>query len=170
MPPIGGTGIGKSYFDHRSRTDRVVNARVYPTHRSNHHRDGYGRIATRFLQSTYNVPYTVQFKGDGSELEQMKEITKGDMYEVVTDATGNNRSMSNALQYVAHSGSLVYVGITTDEVSFPHPGIASPRDDSQGVTQRPPRRLHSNHRADRRRHNRHESLDHTPHILRRRHW
>ena len=29
--------------------------------------------------------------------------------------------MSNALNYVAHTGKLVYVGITTDELKFPHP-------------------------------------------------
>jgi alcohol dehydrogenase len=56
----------------------------------------------------------------------MKEITGGDMYEVVTDATGSNRSMANALQYVAHTGDLVFVGITTEEVSFPHPAMHRP--------------------------------------------
>ncbi len=55
------------------------------------------------------------------ELDQMQSITDGDLYSVVTDATGNNLSMSNALNYVAHTGSLVFVGITTNEVSFPHP-------------------------------------------------
>ncbi len=28
--------------------------------------------------------------------------------------------MSSALEYVAHTGSLVYVGITIDEIAFPH--------------------------------------------------
>src|SRR5690606_39164432 len=74
-----------------------------------------------FCRKTYGVPHTVLFRGDGGEREQMLEITGGDMYAVVTDATGNNRSMSGALNYVAHTGQLVYVGITTDEVSFPHP-------------------------------------------------
>lgn len=76
-----------------------------------------------FCREKYGVPHTVQFRGDGGEIDQMKEITDGDMYEVVTDATGNPRSMSGALNYVAHTGSLVYVGITTDEVSFPHPAL-----------------------------------------------
>ena len=76
-----------------------------------------------FCRETYGVDHTVVFKGDGSELEQMQQITGGDMYFVVTDATGSNRSMANALNYVAHTGSLVYVGITTDEVSFPHPQL-----------------------------------------------
>ncbi|MEO8499166.1 MAG: alcohol dehydrogenase catalytic domain-containing protein, partial [Planctomycetota bacterium] len=63
-----------------------------------------------FCRETYGVAHTVLFGGDGSELENMKAFTGGDMFAVVTDATGNNRSMSNALSYVAHTGSLVYVG------------------------------------------------------------
>jgi alcohol dehydrogenase len=79
-----------------------------------------------FCRETYKVPHTVLFRGDGSEIEQMKQMTGGDRYAVVTDATGNNRSMSNALDYVAHTGCLVYVGITTGEVSFAHPKLHRP--------------------------------------------
>jgi alcohol dehydrogenase len=53
----------------------------------------------------------------------MKEMTNGALYDVVTDATGNHHSMSNALEYVAFSGALVYVGITTQEISFIHPAL-----------------------------------------------
>ena len=74
-----------------------------------------------FCRSTYGIENLVQFKGDDSELEKMKAITGGNMYEIVTDATGNNRSMAGAMEYVAHTGILVYVGITTEEISFPHP-------------------------------------------------
>ena len=73
-----------------------------------------------FCKQQYGVEHTVVFKGDGSELEQMKAITGGEFYTVVTDATGNAKSMANAMHYVAHTGTLVYVGITTDLVSFPH--------------------------------------------------
>lgn len=79
-----------------------------------------------FCKDTYGVAHTVLFRGDGSELEQLQKITGGDMYSVVTDATGSNRSMSNALAYVAHTGSLVYVGITTGEISFVHPALHRP--------------------------------------------
>jgi alcohol dehydrogenase len=79
-----------------------------------------------FCRQTYGIDHTVVFTGDGSELDQIKEITGGDKYELVTDATGNNRSMANALNYVAHTGELVYVGITTEEVSFPHPALHRP--------------------------------------------
>lgn len=53
-------------------------------------------------------------------------LTQGDMYSVVTDATGNKHSMSGALKYVAPTGSLVFVGITTEEVAFRHPVLHRP--------------------------------------------
>lgn len=76
-----------------------------------------------FCRQRYGIEHTVVFKGDGSELEQMQSITGGDMYEVVTDATGNSRSMANAIHYVAHTGTLVYVGITTEEIPMAHPPL-----------------------------------------------
>ena len=79
-----------------------------------------------FCRRTYGINNTVVFKGDGSELEQIKDITGGDRCELVTDATGNHHSMGNALKYVAHTGRLVYVGITTENVSFPHPSMHRP--------------------------------------------
>ncbi len=79
-----------------------------------------------FCQRTYGIEHTILFKADGSELAHMQEITRGDKYLIVTDATGNHRSMSSAMQYVAHTGSLVYVGITTEEVAFKHPALHRP--------------------------------------------
>ena len=79
-----------------------------------------------FVRETYGIQNTVVFKGDGSEVQRMKEITGGDMYQVITDATGNKHSMSGALQYIAPTGSLVYVGITTEEVVFRHPVLHKP--------------------------------------------
>jgi alcohol dehydrogenase len=79
-----------------------------------------------FCRQKYGIQNLILFKGDGSELEQMNEFTQGDMYFVVTDATGNKHSMSSAMKYVAHSGSLVYVGITTEEITFTHPSLHRP--------------------------------------------
>jgi len=76
-----------------------------------------------FCRRTYGIENLVQFKGDGSELEKCREITGGNLFDVVTDATGSPRSMSGALDYVGHTGSLVYVGITIEEVSFVHPAL-----------------------------------------------
>jgi alcohol dehydrogenase len=79
-----------------------------------------------FCRRMYGVAHTVVFKGDGSEVEQLRANTNGDMYAVVIDATGSNKSMSACLAYAAHTGVIVYVGITTQEVSFPHPVLHRP--------------------------------------------
>ena len=52
---------------------------------------------------------------------ELRRVTDGNMPDVVIDATGSNVSMSNAFGYIAPTGRLVYVGITTREVSFKHP-------------------------------------------------
>ncbi len=79
-----------------------------------------------FVRRNYGIENTIHFKADESELVLMRELTGGDMYSVVTDATGNKHSMSGALKYVAPTGSLVFVGITTEEVAFRHPVLHRP--------------------------------------------
>jgi 2-desacetyl-2-hydroxyethyl bacteriochlorophyllide A dehydrogenase len=79
-----------------------------------------------FCRRVYGVAHTVVAKGDASDAEQLQAITAGDRYAVVIDATGNNRSMSACLGYAAHTGTVVYVGITSSEVSFPHPVLHRP--------------------------------------------
>jgi alcohol dehydrogenase len=74
-----------------------------------------------FVRKKMGVADTIVSKGDGSELEQLKELTNGTLPQVVIDATGSNKSMGQALNYVGFSGRLVYVGITTQEISFGHP-------------------------------------------------
>jgi len=93
----------------------------------------------QFCKDTYGIEHTVQFKGDGSEMEQIMAITGGDRYSVVTDATGNNKSMANAMSYVAHTGELVYVGITTQEISFLHPTLHKPEMTIKGSRNALPR-------------------------------
>src|SRR5690606_38373068 len=85
-------------------------------------------VASRldFCRATYGVPHTIPFCGDQSEISEVNEITGGDRYPLVIDATGNHQSMSDARQYVAHTGVLVYVGITTQNVTFPHPSLHKP--------------------------------------------
>jgi alcohol dehydrogenase len=74
-----------------------------------------------FVRETMGVPDTIFTRGDGAELETLKAMTDGTLAQVVIDATGSNKSMSQALNYVGFTGRLVFVGITTQEVSFGHP-------------------------------------------------
>jgi alcohol dehydrogenase len=61
-----------------------------------------------------------------SVAQDIRRLTHGDNPDVVIDATGHNVSMSNAFGYVAPTGRLVYVGITTKEVIFKHPVFHRP--------------------------------------------
>jgi alcohol dehydrogenase len=74
-----------------------------------------------FVRSAMGIKHTIQVRGDGSELNALADLTGGTLAEVVIDATGNNKSMSHALNYCAFAGRLVFVGITTQEISFVHP-------------------------------------------------
>jgi 2-desacetyl-2-hydroxyethyl bacteriochlorophyllide A dehydrogenase len=73
-----------------------------------------------FCQQRLGVENVVQIKGDGAELSLLIELAGGSLPTVVIDATGSNKSMGNALNYTGFTGRLVYVGLTTQEVSFPH--------------------------------------------------
>jgi 2-desacetyl-2-hydroxyethyl bacteriochlorophyllide A dehydrogenase len=72
-----------------------------------------------FCKRTMGVDHVIQT--NGSELETIKAITDGALFPLVIDATGSDKSMSNAPNYVAHTGKLVYVGITTNDVHFSDP-------------------------------------------------
>lgn len=77
-----------------------------------------GRL--EFCRTKMGVHHTVQ-AGDGNEEKALRDLTDGNLPTIVIDATGSSKSMSHALNYVGHTGKLVFVGITTENVSFPHP-------------------------------------------------
>lgn len=54
-------------------------------------------------------------------IEALQEITKGDMPTVVFDATGSQKAINNAFQYMSHGGRYVLVGLQKSEISFSHP-------------------------------------------------
>jgi len=58
--------------------------------------------------------------------QQLRDLTNGALPDIVIDATGNNKSMSSAFSYVAPTGKLVFVGITTGDVTFKHPIFHKP--------------------------------------------
>ena len=57
---------------------------------------------------------------------QLRELHGGDLPDVVIDATGHNGSMSAAFTFIAPTGRLVFVGITTKDVTFTHPVFHRP--------------------------------------------
>ena len=81
-----------------------------------------------FAHDGMGVPDTIFTEDDGKELKRLGDLTNGQLADVVVDATGSNRSMSQALNYCAFAGRLVYVGITQEPVSFPHAPILHRRE------------------------------------------
>ena len=73
-----------------------------------------------FCRERMGVRHTLTLKGDGSELAALTAMTNGQLADVVIDATGSNKSMSHALNYCAFGGRLIYVGITQQDLTFPH--------------------------------------------------
>lgn len=53
----------------------------------------------------------------------LKQFTSGDMPSVVIDATGNQRAINNAFDYMAHGGKYILVGLQLGEISFSHPAF-----------------------------------------------
>jgi 2-desacetyl-2-hydroxyethyl bacteriochlorophyllide A dehydrogenase len=79
-----------------------------------------------FCRTRMGVPDTIQV--NGAELDELKAKTSGAMADVVIDATGSNKSMGHCLQYAAFAGRVVYVGITQQEISFPHAPVMHRRE------------------------------------------
>lgn len=73
----------------------------------------------KFCKDVMKVDHTIV--ANGNELEDLKTLTNGRLAALVIDATGSNKSMSNALNFVGFAGRLIFLGITTQELSFGHP-------------------------------------------------
>ncbi|MBI2925106.1 MAG: zinc-binding alcohol dehydrogenase family protein [Verrucomicrobia bacterium] len=81
-----------------------------------------------FVRERLGIADTILTQGDGEELKALRALTDGRLADVVVDATGSNKSMSHALNYCTFAGRLVYLGITQQEVSFPHAPIMHRRE------------------------------------------
>lgn len=80
----------------------------------------------KFCKERLGVDHTVVFKGDGTEVQCLRDLNCGDLPTTVIDATGSHISMSNAFQYAAFTGQVIYVGITTQDLTFKHVSIHRP--------------------------------------------
>jgi 2-desacetyl-2-hydroxyethyl bacteriochlorophyllide A dehydrogenase len=80
----------------------------------------------QFCRETYGIRDTILYQDDASALSETDRITDGDRFAVVIDATGNHHSMVGAMAHVSQTGTLVYVGITNQLLSFPHIAMHKP--------------------------------------------
>ena len=79
-----------------------------------------------FCRDTLRIPHTVLASAD--PLDAIEAITGGRLADVVIDATGSPKSMSGCLEFAGFTGRVVYVGVTTSEISFPHAPILHRRE------------------------------------------
>ncbi len=63
-----------------------------------------------------------------ANISALSALTGGNLADVIIDATGSVHSMSTCFQFAAFTGRVVYVGITTQELSFPHAPILHRRE------------------------------------------
>ena len=54
-------------------------------------------------------------------VQQLAEITNGDMPTVVIDATGNLKAINTGFQYLSHGGKYILIGLQKGEICFSHP-------------------------------------------------
>jgi len=73
-----------------------------------------------FSKTHIGVSYTINAR-DNEVVEKLLDITHGDMPTVVIDATGNQKAINSSLQYLAHGGRYVLIGLQKGELIFSHP-------------------------------------------------
>lgn len=74
----------------------------------------------QFCKDKLKVEYTINASMEDA-FARLKKITKGDMPSVVIDATGSQKAINNAFQYLAHGGRFVLIGLQNEAISFSHP-------------------------------------------------
>lgn len=72
-----------------------------------------------FATRTLGVSHTVQAGPDSRAA--LSELTQGDFFDVVVDATGHAPSICGGLAHLAHGGRYVLLSLVQDDISFPDP-------------------------------------------------
>lgn len=74
----------------------------------------------RFCRNTLKISHVVP-GGTPDVISELKEITNGDMPTVVIDATGNEKAISKGIDFLAHGGRYILIGLQKGNISIPHP-------------------------------------------------
>lgn len=81
-----------------------------------------------FCERNLGITCGILAKPDGSHLADLEQATSGGLADVIIDATGSPRSMSTCFEFAAFTGRVVYVGITTSDITFPHAPVFHRRE------------------------------------------
>ena len=87
-----------------------------------------GATVTALDTRADRVGFCVQSLGAGAGVlvgpddeAKLAEVTGGEFFDVVFDATGNRQAMERGFRFVAHGGRYVLVSIVSDSISFADP-------------------------------------------------
>lgn len=88
------------------------------------------RVESRlaFCREKLGIKHTILATGGPEDLAALDALTTGQLADVIIDATGSAASMSTCFQFAAFTGRVVYVGITTGELTFPHAPVFHRRE------------------------------------------
>ncbi len=76
------------------------------------------RDAERLILACSATGIEANVLADDRAPEVVAQLTQGNGFNVVFDATGNKASMENSFSYVAHGGCYVMVGLVKDAITF----------------------------------------------------
>lgn len=74
----------------------------------------------QFCKDTLKIDHIV-CAGTNEVVSELKEITNGDMPTVVIDATGNKKAITKGIDYLAHGGKYILVGLQKGNICISHP-------------------------------------------------
>ena len=81
-----------------------------------------------FVSDAMGVTKTLLLKGNDQDFEAIRDLGNGRLADVIVDATGNHHSMVRAFEFAAFAGRVVYVGITQNDLQFPHAAVFHRRE------------------------------------------
>jgi 2-desacetyl-2-hydroxyethyl bacteriochlorophyllide A dehydrogenase len=73
----------------------------------------------RFCREKLGIQLTVM-PGEGM-IGEMRDLTNGEFYDTVFDATGHAGAMMKGFDYVAHGGTYVLISVVKDQINFSDP-------------------------------------------------
>lgn len=78
-----------------------------------------GRL--EYVKNEIGIDHTVL--GGPNAVEEVAKLTDGDMATAVFDATGHKGALEGGIDYMAHGGRYVLVGLSKGDLTFAHPKI-----------------------------------------------
>jgi 2-desacetyl-2-hydroxyethyl bacteriochlorophyllide A dehydrogenase len=73
-----------------------------------------------FCKTKWGISHVIH-ADDQDMIGQLMELTNGELPTVVIDASGNRKALNRGINYLAHGGRYILIGLQKDELVFSHP-------------------------------------------------